>query len=281
MPGQLTKLRARRARQLGAALLFLLAPHEPLRGQVDTVPHRPFFSWRDAAILEAFAIATVAVAPLDTRLAERLQNPNVLDNRNLKQLATVVENVTDPGAVIIGAGLYVYGRVAKKRRAADLGLHGTEALLVGAQVGNLIKGIAGRARPYKDITRPHDYKAFRGFGGGTDYRSFPSGHSIAAFAVASAVTSETKRWWPRSVWFVAPVMYGGAWAVGWSRMFDNKHWASDVITGAAIGTFSGLKVVHWQHSHPGNRLDRIFLGPSVVPAPGGGSLLRLHFAPPF
>jgi membrane-associated phospholipid phosphatase len=263
------------------ALLLVLVAREPLFAQLDTVPHRPFFSWRDAAILEAFAIATVAVAPLDTRLAERLQNPNVRDNQNLKRLATVVETVTDPGAFIIGTGLYVYGRIAKNKRAADLGLHGTEAVLIGAEVGNLIKGIAGRARPYLDVTRPHDYRSFRGFGGGSDYRSFPSGHTIAAFAAASAVTSETKRWWPRSVWFVGPVMYGGAWAVGWSRMFDNKHWASDVITGAAIGTFAGLKVVHWHHSHPGNRIDRIFLGPTLTRAPAGGSLLRLHFASPF
>ena len=270
-----------RARKLGAALLLSLASGESLLAQLDTVPHRPFFSWRDAAILEAFAIATVAVAPLDTRLAERLQNPNVRDNQNLKHLATFVETVTDPGAFIIGTGLYVYGRVAKNKKAADLGLHGTEAVLIGAEVGNLIKGIAGRARPYLDVTRPHDYRSFRGFGGGGDYRAFPSGHTIAAFAAASAVTSETKRWWPKSVWFVGPVMYGGAWAVGWSRMFDNKHWASDVITGAAIGTFAGLKVVHWHHSHPGNRIDRIFLGPSVAPAPAGGSLLRLHFASPF
>lgn len=249
--------------------------------QVDTVSKRPFFSWRDAAILEGFAIATVAVAPLDTRFAERLQNQSVQENRSMKRVARFVETVTDPGAFIIGTGMYVYGRVTKKPRAADLGLHGTEALLIGSQIGNLLKGVVGRARPYVDVTRPHDYVVFRGFSGGTDYRSFPSGHTIAAFAAASAVTSETKRWYPRSVWIVGPVMYGGAAAVGWSRMFDNKHWASDVMTGAAIGTFAGLKVVHWHHSHPGNRIDRLFLGPSVSPAPGGGTMVRLHWLPPF
>ena len=76
-------------------------------------------------------------------------------------------------------------------------------------------------------------------------------------------------------------MYGGAALVGWSRMFDNKHWASDVITGAAIGTFAGLKVVHWHHAHPHNRIDRIFLGASVSPLPNDGTLVRLHFSSPF
>lgn len=249
--------------------------------QADSVARRPYFTWRDLALLEAFAIATVAVHPLDVKLAHRLQDRNVQANRRMRDAAEFVETVTDPGSFIIGIGLYGYGRLRDNARAADLGLHGTEALFFGAQLGNLLKGIVGRARPYVDVNQPHDYAWFRGFREGTDYKSFPSGHTISAFAAAAAVTSETKRWWPRSVWFVAPVMYGGAAAVGWSRMFDNKHWASDVLTGAAIGTFTGLKVVHWHHMNPGNVIDRTFLGPSVGIASDGSSLLKLNFQPPF
>lgn len=269
------------SRRFGVALLLSLAGAQPLCAQADSVKRRPFFTWRDVAILEGFAIVTVAIAPLDTRLAQRLQNATVQENRLMRRTATFVETVTDPGAFLIGAGLYTYGRLRDNQRAADLGLHGIEALFIGAELGTLLKGVVGRSRPYVNVNQPHDYKAFRGFKGGSDYRSFPSGHTIAAFAAAAAVTSETKRWWPKSVYVIGPIMYGGAWATGWSRMFDNKHWASDVITGAAIGTFTGLKVVHWQHSHPGNRLDRIFLGASVGPSPGGGALIRLHFRPNF
>jgi len=229
-----------------------------LAQQPDTTQRKPFFGWRDVALLEAFAIATVAVAPLDKKLAERIQNPNVQDNERLREGAKFVKTVADPGSFIIGIGMYTYGRIRKNERATDLGLHGIEALLIGAQTGNLLKGIIGRARPYKDVTNPHDYMLFRGYREGGDYRSFPSGHTIAAFAAASAVTAETHRWWPKSVYLIGPVMYGGAAAVGWSRMFNNKHWASDVITGAAIGTFAGQKVVQWHHAHPGNRIDRIF-----------------------
>jgi membrane-associated phospholipid phosphatase len=273
-------MRSPLARRIAAAALCLSSA-VPLLAQSDSVPPKPFFTWRDLAIIEAFAIATVAVAPLDTRWANRLQDASFQENRLLRNTAHFVENVTDPGAFIIGTGLYVYGRLRDNQRAADLGLHGTEALLIGAQVGYVLKGIAGRQRPYVDVNDPHDYRWFRGFRGSGDYRSFPSGHTIAAFSAASAVTSEMKRWWPRSVWVVGPIMYGGAWVTGWSRMFDNKHWASDVITGAAIGTFTGLKVVHWQHSHPGNTLDRFFLGATVGPSPDGGALLRLGFRPPF
>ena len=50
-------------------------------------------------------------------------------------------------------------------------------------------------------------------------------------------------------------MYGGASLMGLSRIYNNQHWASDVMGGAAIGTLIGLKVVKYTHSHPGNRID--------------------------
>ena len=49
-------------------------------------------------------------------------------------------------------------------------------------------------------------------------------------------------------------------------MYDNRHWASDVIMGAAIGTFAGTKVVRYHRTHPDNRLDRWLLNASVSPS---------------
>jgi membrane-associated phospholipid phosphatase len=64
-------------------------------------------------------------------------------------------------------------------------------------------------------------------------------------------------------------MYGGATLVGLSRMYNNAHWASDVVLGAAIGTFSGIKVVRYSHGHSNNLVDRTLLGLRVVPTPDG------------
>jgi membrane-associated phospholipid phosphatase len=96
-----------------------------------------------------------------------------------------------------------------------------------------------------------------------DYRSFPSGHSTAAFAFAAAVSSETQRWWPGTRWVIGPILYGGASLTGLSRIYDNAHWASDVMAGAALGTFTGVKIVRYQHSHPNNWLDRKLLRAGV------------------
>jgi membrane-associated phospholipid phosphatase len=150
---------------------------------------------------------------------------------------------------------------------------------VGEAVAVLLKGLAGRQRPYVKPRDSNSYKLFRGFGRADGYRSFPSGHSTAAFAVAAAVTSETSRWWPHTRWIVGPALYGGAALAGVSRMYNNRHWASDVLVGAGIGTFAGLKVVRYQHSHPGNRVDRWLLAGSLTPAPDGGHALRWSLPP--
>src|SRR5258705_435088 len=73
--------------------------------------------------------------------------------------------------------------------------------------------------------------------------------------------------------YVAPVMYGGATLVGLSRMFHNRHWASDVALGAGIGTFSGLKVVKYSHAHPDNMVDRIILHTTAAPDGRGGAYI--------
>jgi membrane-associated phospholipid phosphatase len=63
-------------------------------------------------------------------------------------------------------------------------------------------------------------------------------------------------------------LYGGATLVGVSRMYNNAHWGSDVVIGAAIGTFGGIKVVKYHHTRPGNRLDRWLLSATPVARAG-------------
>jgi membrane-associated phospholipid phosphatase len=132
----------------------------------------------------------------------------------------------------------------------------------------VLKGVNGRARPFvSKVNKPTVYRFLMGFGNG-ERQSFPSGHSTAAFAAAAAVTAETGTWWPGSTWVIGPVMYGGATMVGLSRMYHNMHWASDVVMGAAIGTFSGWKIVQYSHAHP-TPLDKFLLHVAVVPRGDG------------
>ena len=242
--------------------------------------HQTLFTYRDAAMAAGFAGLTVAMFPIDRRVAERLQNKDLQAQRFLDRSATGVEWITSPGALFIGGGLYAAGRLAKRPNLADLGWHGTEAVLISSGVTGLLKGVLGRARPFvTSDTLAHDFKLGGGFGN-ADRQSFPSGHTTTAFAAASSVTSEVQRMWPKYTWYVAPVLYGGATLVGLSRMYHNKHWASDVVLGAAVGTFSGLKVVRYSHAHPDNKIDKVMLHAVVAPDGQGGGYLGFSFAAP-
>lgn len=284
MRTQLSTRIARRTHLAVAAFSFALSfaepaltgAQEPVKDPRDTThaqKQAPFFTLKDGVLGAGFVGATLLMFPLDKRAARALQDSGTQANRLFKHASTNVEIITSPGAYVIGGALYATGKLAKSERLADLGWHGTEAVLFSQGVTTLLKGAIGRGRPFvSNDTNPGNYHFGKGFTS-ADWTSFPSGHTSTAFAAAAAVTNETSRWWPKSVWVVGPLMYGGATAVGLSRMYHNRHWGSDVLLGAAIGTFSGRKIVQYAHGHPGNRLDRIMLSTKVVPDGHGGALM--------
>ncbi len=267
-------------RRLTLILLSLTLSPGVAKPQADTIgPPIPLFTYRDAVLAGSVVVVTVLARPFDEHYAARLQDSSTQANRKLQGLAKFVTRTVAPGSYLIGGTMYAAGRLSKDERLADLGWHGTEALIVGEVVAVVLKGTVGRQRPHVQPRDPNSFQLFRGFGREDRYRSFPSGHATAAFAAAAAVSSETSRWWPDTRWIIGPVLYGGAALAGVSRMYNNRHWASDVLIGAGIGTFAGLKVVRYHHSHPGNRLDRWMLAGSLVPAPDGGRTVRWSIIP--
>jgi membrane-associated phospholipid phosphatase len=270
-----------RAGAAGAALALLASGGGfPVGAQsVATAPRpdssraRPLFGARDAIVAATFTGATILAFPVDKRIARHLENQGAQANKFFNNAAKGFEEIASPGAYIIGGSMYAVGRLGNFGRLADLGLHGTEAVLVGDALTGVLKVALGRSRPFVTAdTNPRDFK-FGGVWKNDDRTSFPSGHATTAFAAAAAVTAETGSWWPRSTWVVGPLMYGGATMVGLSRMYHNKHWASDVALGAAIGTFSGQKLVQFMHAHPRNAIDRALLHVALAPAGNGGATL--------
>jgi membrane-associated phospholipid phosphatase len=235
--------------------------------------HQTLFTAGDAMLAAGFVGLTVAMFPADKYVARHLRDQSAPPNRFIDNGANAFELITVPGAFVIGPALYVYGRYADHPGIEDLGWHGTEAVLVGSGATAILKGVLGRARPYVTIdTNPRDFKLGKGFSGEAR-TSFPSGHATAAFAAAAAVSSEVHRMWPQYTWYVAPVLYGGATLVGISRMYHDQHWASDIVLGAGVGTFSGLKVVRYSHQHPDNFIDRVILKTSIAPDGHGGGVV--------
>jgi membrane-associated phospholipid phosphatase len=263
-----------------AALSALTLATRSAHAQADTIgPPIPLFTYGDAVLAGSVVVATLLARPFDDRMAARLQDSSTQASRKMQGMATFVRTVATPGSYVIGGSMYVVGRLTKNERLADLGWHGSESLIVGELVAGVIKGTAGRQRPSVLPRNSNDYQLFRGFFQGDHYRSFPSGHTTSAFAAAAAVSSETSRWWPETRWIIGPILYAGATLTGVSRMYNNRHWASDVLIGAGVGTFAGLKVVRYHHSHPGNRLDNWLLTGSLIPTGDGGHTLRWSVMP--
>lgn len=75
---------------------------------------------------------------------------------------------------------------------------------------------------------------------GSDYYSFPSGHTAAAFASAEFMRQEYK---DVSPWY-GIAGYAVAGATGMLRMYNNRHWVSDVLAGAGVGIAS-TKLAYW------------------------------------
>lgn len=77
---------------------------------------------------------------------------------------------------------------------------------------------------------------------GSSRNSFPSGHTATAFAGAELLRRE---YWDLSPW-IGVAGYTVAAATGFLRMYNNRHWLTDVVAGAGIGILS-VQASYWLH----------------------------------
>lgn len=96
---------------------------------------------------------------------------------------------------------------------------------------------------------------------GSSKGSFPSAHTSGAFALASVAEVYYGPW-------VGLPSYGLATVIGFSRMDASKHWASDVLAGAVIGTMIGIGTAKFHKKEFSN----VFITPVVSEDQAGLSL---------
>lgn len=179
------------------------------------------------------ALAAVALAStLDHRIQTEVQSRR---GENGDDLARLARRLGQPEVYApVALGTLAVGLVSGNGRIARAGGRITGGLLLSGLTVSLLKPLVGRARPGSGT----DAFNFRPF---SKQDSWPSGHTAMAFALATAVSDEV-RFTPVTI-----ALYGGATMTAWSRVNDNRHWTTDVMTGALVGVVSAkLMNGHWR-----------------------------------
>lgn len=78
---------------------------------------------------------------------------------------------------------------------------------------------------------------------GSAYTSFPSGHTFMAFTGADILRREYGRRYP----WLPYVGYGVAAVVGAMRVYNSRHWPSDVLAGAGVALLS-VSFTYWLYN---------------------------------
>jgi PAP2 superfamily len=169
-------------------------------------------------------------------------------NAHLRSHYTLVNDIYAPAKyygdtpeqIALSIGTYAYGRIFDEPKVSHLGMDLLRAQAITEMLVEPIKFATQRTRP-----------------DGSNNLSFPSGHAAITFAGATVLERHLG-------WKKAALAYVIAAYVASSRMHDNRHYLSDVVFGAAVGTIAGRAVT--EH---GRETWTVF--PEAVP--GGAAIL--------
>ena len=140
-------------------------------------------------------------------------------------------------AAIVGTGLalgsvFIHGLKTDNEHAKEMGYLGLEALANTFTVYTAMQLLAARQRP------------FEGTGEGSFFRnhsvntSFPAGHVMFTFVMATTVAHEYPKPW------VQALAYGAALTVAGARFTGRNHFPSDLLVGSVIGYLIGTHIFH-------------------------------------
>ena len=173
----------------------------------------------------SLAAVGLLLTPLDHSL-EKVITP-VGPEGHVDGVTDAVNSLGTPQVLVPAlAAMYLLGN----RDDKDTANMAISALASAAIVTQGMKYMTGRARP-----NMADAGVFVGPHAGKGHDSFPSGHTAAAFAVATVVADRH----PEQKW----LYYSLATAVGVARVRKSAHFPSDVLVGAAVGMYAGDKAL--------------------------------------
>jgi membrane-associated phospholipid phosphatase len=171
---------------------------------------------KDVEWLAPTAAGTGVLFIFDHRISDAVKA-----DTSLRSPSNMISNV---GLVVpwaVPGSMWALGSISHNAHTAEAGRLGIEAAVDSEVVMQVVKLATNRMRP-----------------NGANSQSFPSGHTMSAFAFAAVMANEYHDK-PLVVWG----SYGLATAVGLARVGSLNHFPSDVVAGAVIGELIGRYVV--------------------------------------
>jgi hypothetical protein len=165
---------------------------------------------------------------LDVTLFRRIN-----DGRSefLGKVVDVNDDLVLPLSIATPVGFFSYGELTKSEYEIDSGLLTGLSEILSFGIGQGLKKIVRRERPYARLANVHFTDAEL-----SDPYSFPSGHSTVAFAIATSLSLR----YPKPAVYIPLHLW--ALFVGYGRVYLGLHYPSDVLAGAAIGSGTALLV---------------------------------------
>ena len=149
----------------------------------------------------------------------KIQSPSDISFNKFVSDAAAPISIGTP-IVMVGVGLLTKNKTLRNN-GLQMGIGFT--LTIGETF--LLKSLIKRPRPYvtyPDLKNQTTEKSY----------SFPSGHTSSPFSIATSLSLNYPKWY-----VIAPA-YLWAGATGYSRMYLNVHYPSDVLAGAALGSLT-------------------------------------------
>lgn len=219
---------------------------------------------RDWKIIIPAAAVLTGVLLNDHAIYNNWQNV-VAENDDLYHEANIVSQLGEGTTEIGITAAFAVGSIAFKNiKARETATLAAEALITSGFVVTVFKYGFGRQRPQPENVEGN-FEFFPKSLDSENANSFPSGHTISIWSLATVIATQY-----HDHWWVPVIAYTSATGVALSRVTLQKHWPGDVTAGALLGYAIGRMTVNqhnsrwgitpdgWTTGHPGIRISKQF-----------------------
>lgn len=194
----------------------------------------PFSSSKNLIISSAVIGGTILSSTLDKDIRRQFSVQGYSS-----YTGTFLDGPTSYGYVqypsIFAGALYTVGLLARESELRKTGRMLLQSLAYSGTVTMALRYATGRHRPFSSSGNQYEFSWFNSAG---DTQSFPSGHTVVAFATSTILAEQIDTWWARGI------LYSFAAMTAYARLHYDKHWFSDIFFGAALGFGSSMFVIH-------------------------------------